>query len=354
MSVAIAGTLIRSSNQLSDVARQALVCINGGPQWLDWAMSSPAMYCEAADESGLIAQIQQRLHASPMTLLPGLGLWVSPVKLMSLGSADLRTLGKAEAGDTSVAVLEQTRRIFADQALLGEKDLRCSGEFLQALGVAAAPLFQACGFDDLLAVHAMMDAGLDSDGDDKERLHQEAAAFAVEKARTVPEFCDYYRIYLAYTKKMDALDSTAVARKAMVDGAVQTLLPLTLGATDCPRLPDRLPSPYAVRESLRDWHGDGRALGFSRLSLVVLQVVSQTAFRTETGDAAYELCDRYLASAQAFLTRNTGIEGRIGQDGSSLTFTVRDGRQQAVLLVDPDRMLSLAFFGAREQPAATA
>jgi hypothetical protein len=352
MTVIIAGKLIQKSTQLSELAQQTLTYIDGGPQWLAWALPNSMVCYELPDETTLLAQVQQGLHASPMALLPGLGLWVSPVKLMSLGSANLRALGRAETGDSSAAVMQQTQRIMQDHHLANATQLQSANLFLQELNVAPAPIFQAFDFNDRLSVYALAAMALGQDGDNPAQLRQDAAQFAVEQARTVAEFCDYYQVYLAYCKKMNALNGTALAREQLASQAVQTLLPLAFGAMDCPQLPDRLPSPQEVEQCLRNWLARGYKLGFASLSQVVLQVVTQTIFKTETGAEAKNLFDLYLSTAQSFLGSNRLAESRLGQDGASLTFTLQNGKQQAQIQVSPDRLLSLRKFGTWVAPGA--
>ncbi len=352
MTVIVAGKLIQKSEHLSELARQTLTYIDGGPQWLAWAMPNPMVCYEVADETTLLAEVQQGLHASSMALLPVLGLWVSPVKLMSLGSANLRTLGQAETQDTSTTVAQQTRRILDEHHLVDARQLSGAGTFLQELGVADSPVFQALDFNDRVALHRLAAGALGQDGDNPAQLRQEAAAFGIQQARTVPEFCDYYQVYLAHSKKMNALGSTASDRLRLCNQAVQTLLPLAFGAMECPQLPDRLPSPAEVEQCLRNWLARGRTLGFSSLSQAVLQVVTQTIFKDETGTDARRLFDLYLSTAQAFLGSNRLKEGRLGQDGASLTFTLQNATQQAQLHVSADRLLSLRRFGAWVAPDA--
>lgn len=354
MTVIVAGKLIQKSEQLSELARQTLTYIDGGPQWLAWAMPNPMVCYEVADETTLLVEVQQGLHASPMALLPVLGLWVSPVKLMSLGSANLRTLGLAETGDTSAAVAQQTRRILAESQLVDAQQLRSASVFLQELGVSDSPVFQALDFNDRVALCQLAATALGQDGDSPAQLRQEAAAFGIQQARTVPEFCDYYQIYLAHSKKMNALGSTASERLRLCNQAVQTLLPLAFGAMECPQLPDRLPSPAEVEQCLRNWLARGRTLGFACLSQAVLQVVTQTIFTSETGADARRLFDLYLSTAQSFLSSNRLKESRVGQDGASLSFTLQNATQQAQLHVSADRLLSLRRFGAWVEADATA
>lgn len=353
MTLFMSGRLIQKSGNLSELARQTVTYIDGGPEWLQWAVANQGARYELPDETTLVAAIQQGLHASAMTLLPGLGLWVSPVKLMSLGPDNLRTLAKAETGDGSEAVKEQLGRMLADHRLVTAQQLQSGAAFLQELGVEAAPLFQASDFNDRLRLQELAGLALGQHGPAPEALRREAAAWALEQARTVPEFCDYYQVYLARAGRMNALEGSADARADLARRALETLLPLAFGAMDCPQLPDRLPAPGEVERALQDWHAKGRMLGFPSLSQAVLQIVTQTDFADQSGDAARQLVERYRSRAQSFLGSRNSWTSQLGQDGATLVFDLDPGvaapggADYARLQVSADRVLSLREFGAR-------
>lgn len=354
MTVIVAGKLIQKSDSLSELAFQALTYIDGGVQWLAWAMPNPQVSYNVADETTLLAQVQQGLHGSPLTLLPRSGLLVSPVKLMSLGSDQLRLLGQYETGDSSPAVLDETRRMLAAHQLLTAQQLGDAAGYLRKLGVASAPVFNAIDFNDRVALAELAALPPGPSGSMLAPLRQEAAEFAVQQARTVREFCDYYQVYLAHAGKLDALGSNAPARAQLASQALDTLLPLAFGALDCPQLPERLPAPAEVDAALRSWLPKGYKIGFARLSQAVLQIVTQTSFTTQTGSEAARLFEQYLSEAQAFLSVNRILESRLEQDGSSLLYTLRGGGQQARLHVNADRLLSLRSFGTWKAPEAAA
>lgn len=350
MTVIVAGKLIQHPAGLSELARQVLACIDGGVQWLAWAIPHAHVCFAVADETTLLDEVQQGLHGSPMTLLPRLGLMVGPVKLMTLGSASLRLLSQCESGDASDAVRAQTQRILAENRLYSAQQLNQAGVFLGAMGVDAAPLFQAIGLNDRVAL-AELAAGIGEvafDGAALLPLRQEAAAFAVEQARTVAEFCDYYQFYLVHARKCDALSGTAAARAQLAAETMGTLLPLAFGALDCPQLEDRLPAPMEVDSALRHWLARGCKVGFARLSQALLQVVAHSAFTTERGADAARLFDAYLNAAQVFLDGQRIRDGRLEQDGVSLSYTMRSDSQQARLHVSAGRLLSLRSFGSLE------
>ncbi|MBT0569622.1 hypothetical protein KIK84_04750 [Curvibacter sp. CHRR-16] len=350
MTIIIAGKIIHKSGDLSMLARQTLAFVDGGLQWLDWALNNPTVCYDLPDETLLVGEVQQGLHACPMALLPTLGLWISPIKLMALGSPNLRTLAQAESGDTSTPILEQTQRILSDNQIITAAQLARANALLQDLGVAGSAVFQGMNFLDRLALFdlaALPDGQL---GQNPQQLRRDAAQFAVHQARTVQQFCDYYQVYLAQVAKLHALDATTEERNSIATQAMQTLLPLAFGALDCPQLPHRLASPDDVQRCLHNWLGMGRKLGFASVSEAVLQVVTQTIFSTETGTQASQLFDQYLRSAQAFLSNNNLRQSRLGQDGASLSFTLQNRDQQAVLHVSAQYLLSLGSFGAFPPP----
>ncbi|WP_390623100.1 hypothetical protein ACEQUB_p01328 (plasmid) [Ralstonia syzygii] len=350
MTVSVAGKLIPLPQALSEVGRLALAFIDGGIEWLDWAATAPMARYDFADETELIATVQQGLHASRLALLPRLGLMVSPVKLMTLGLADLGTLARAEGGDDSAVVAAQVRRILADHSLATREDLAAGASFLAQLGAGSAPLFQALGFDDSVALAGLMHL---PQGAQQPALRQEAASFAVQHARTVPEFCDYYQFYLDRAEQLGSSAATPGQREAAATAAMEALLPVLFGALDCPQV-QGLASPSQVALTVRNWLARGRVVGFARLSRGAQQIVRHTAYKGETGEAARRIVDLYLQAAQSFLAAHQADHGLMGQDGATCLFPVEAAQLHAELQMSSNGVISLNDFGTRPaSPAAT-
>ncbi|MCC4618965.1 hypothetical protein LL965_02310 [Xanthomonas cassavae CFBP 4642] len=328
MSVSIAGRLISMPTMLSTLGRQCLAFIDGGTQWLAWAIQSPGVRYDFPDESSLLDEVQQGLHGSRLALLPQLELRVSLVKLMTLGSADLGTLAQAEAGDTGPAVTAQLQRICRDNALYTANDLAAGRTLLTQLKVDAAAVFQWLDLEDSLALRQLAsEAPLVNV---TPALQQEAAAFAIEQARTPLEFCDYYRFYLACTATIAAADERAHTAAS----ALQTLLPLLFTTLDCPQVQE-IPSPSEVERGVAEWLARGRQIGFARLSLAAQQIVQHTRYRGDGGEQAASNAIRlYLQSAQAFLGAHRPDRGMLGQAGNSSVFAVQNDTLAALLQVN--------------------
>ena len=352
MTLIVAGRLIQKHADLSELARLSLMFIDGATEWITWAISNPMSRYDLPDEVALVAAGQQGLHASPLTLLPRLGIWISPVKLMSLGADHLRTLGRAEADDASDVVEEKLQSMLAEHNIVPAEKLRGVTTFLQKLGVESAPLFLVREFNDLLALVELEGLRPGQPGPRQEALCREAASWAVEQARTVPEFCDYYQVYLAHASNMQALEASADTRKALADRVLEKLLPLAFGTIDGPRLRDRLASPAEVERALHAWLAQGKMLGFGRPSQVVLQFVTHAGYTDGTGDDARILLERYLARAQTFLASRSSWKSHLEQDGATTIFTLTSGVAGssaddcvAQLQVSRDGVLSLRRFG---------
>ena len=358
MSISLAGRGVSSVDGLSALGRLTLSFIDGGLEWLEWATNSLTARYEFPDETSLVDGIQQGLHASGLVLLPRLGLVAGPAKLMSLGLTDLRTLAMAETGDSSDIVSAQLRRVLSDHALVLCHDLTAGSTFLKQLDVADSVVFQSITFDEQLAIWELLTVPGDDSGSNGstgstsptdvshgvEPIQLEAARFAVEQCRTPAEFVDYYRFYLAASAKGPKNEpSTPEQRLANVTRVMQTLLPVLFASLDCPRI-SGLPVPAQVAIAAADWIAQGKQIGFARLSEAAYQVVRFSTYRDETADAATQIVNQYLRSAQAFLSGNAVRRARMGQDGASCSFAFESQSLRALLLLSSTGTISLRDF----------
>ncbi|MHB8285714.1 MAG: hypothetical protein ACYDD1_13680 [Caulobacteraceae bacterium] len=350
MSLTVANRLIQGLSGLSEHGRLALAFIDGGVEWVQWAVNDPAARYALADESALLAAIQEGLHDTPYTLLPHLGLMISPVKLLTLTLADLTTLAKAEGGDTTAAVTALTPKIFTDHKITTQAELAAGQANLADLGVADAAVFQALSLPDRVALAGLLRLP-DLPTAAGTAVQKEAAAFGVAQARSPMAFVDFYLTYLYMTGKSGAPSATVDQRLASANTAMTTLQPLLLGALDCPKV-DGLVAPSVVAAAVKDWLMMGRQVGFSRVSQGVLQIVKHSTYTQETGDDARRLVATYLMGAQALLASTAPSGGFMGQDGASSILPLETADHQAELHLGPAGDITLS--GYRRKPAPTA
>ncbi len=348
MSISVANRPIQNSSALSESGRLALAFVDGGLQWLDWAIASPGAHYHFPDETALLDGTQKGLHGSPMALLPRLGLAVSPVKLMTLGLSDLRTLALAEAGDASPAVVAQVQRVLQEHRLLTAADLRNAQAFLASLGVAGAPVFQCIDFMDWVAL-CELPGGSFGGPAPSQPLQSEAATFGVDQARTPREFADYYRVYLHLAAHLPELaQASAAQRSEVAQAALYALLPALLGALDGPVLSAVPTAPAEVRMAVHSWLAMGRRIGFSQPSEGVRCIVEGTKYRGETGAAAARIVDTALQQAMAVLAANDLRSARLGQDGATMAAPVGPANAQVELQVSSAGLVSLTRLGGTD------
>ncbi|WP_414447554.1 hypothetical protein AB4851_13060 [Burkholderia sp. 22PA0099] len=343
MPLTLAGRRILDTSNLSEAARLTLSLIEGGTAWFAWAVAAPNARYDFADETQLVAAVQQGLHAAPLALLPALRLLVNPIKLLSLSAHDLRVLAAGEASGAAPEALERARALLDAHQLLTQDALAAGTDFLAQLGVDGAPLFQAVDLDGRLALAVL--AGMDEVARHPEFVQHEAAAFAVANARTALEFADLFRFYLDSTERLGNPAAHAAQRREAAQAALDHLYPALFGALDCPQVTG-LPAPFEVAQVVRNWVASGRALGFVRLSRGALQVARHGGYRGEQGEQAQQLVARYLADATAFLMESEVSSGVLGQDGGTCSYPIgRDGRH-AVVQLSHGGLISLATYQA--------
>jgi hypothetical protein len=315
MTLIIANRAITGQTNLSDVARLALATVDGGIEWVQWAVQAPGNYA-FSDESRLLDGVQRGLHGTACTLLPNLQLLVGPVKLMTLGPADLRTLLRAETDPSNPVLQSQLQTLLSNHRLVTATGFQAVRALLASLNLADNPLFQVLDLQSLTVLHAMM-AFPDAASNDP--VNQAAASFAVTQARSPAEFADYYTAFLGYVTRLSLRGEPAERQTQMATTAMQTLLPLLFGALDCPSV-GPLAAPGEVAAAVQDWLRRGNLVGFARLSEACANIMIHSNYAGGNSQQAQQTIQEYLGTWQAFLQTNPPRRGLMEQDGATCRF----------------------------------
>lgn len=324
MTLSVAGRSLRSPRTLTERAQLTLACIDGGMQWFEWASGPTAQRYDFADERSLLDGVQQGLHGTSMLWLPQIGLQVGAAKLLTLAIGELTPIQRVESGDDGAVLARQVNDVLAAHDLVTNAQLAAADAFLTELGVATAPLLQVLDFDERMAVWRLATASAQPAARAVSR--REAADFALARARSALEFCDYYRYYL-----QSAADGrNAAARQQATAEALDALLPALFDALGGPRF-EGSPAPNEMQLAINSYLATGRAIGFPRLSLAAQQIASQVAGLGGNADRLRRSVASVLQAAQAVLGSGSLRPGSLGQDGASLQFLAQDGDRRVLL-----------------------
>ncbi|UYY78423.1 hypothetical protein [Sphingomonas sp. R1] len=337
MTVRMASRVLQSAT-LSESGRQVLAFIKGGPQWLEWAIGTLHASYDFRDEVDLLMAVQSAIHGSPFILLPRLSLLVSPLKLMSVPAPDLRTLAHAEAGGDGAPRDAALNATLNANGLCTQRMLADGAAMLSTLGVGTAPAFQAMGLEDQLAIVA-----LQQDLASSASLNKEAATFAAARAQSASEFVDYFRACISYWAASAATFADTESRAEAIAAAVDTLLPLTFAALDCPQV-DGFVGAAELNTAIRNWLATGQSVGFTRSSLAMQQIIENGGYAGQKGAQAEKLLRDYIGSAQQALSVHNITKGRVEQNGQTWLFHTNSAAGQTDIELDRTGVISLRRF----------
>lgn len=322
----VAGIRKLNLEGFSEKFRLIIGVIEGGSDWLIWAIDDPSLYLWVLSEEELLLRIQEGLHVSGILPLnvKKRNLLISPLKLMQLDIDDLRSIVKGE---------NDTDRILEEYSLRTRDDLNKGLAFLVQLKVREHLIFQVMSLADQLRIFNLSqtdsnigDAGLD----------QEAAAFAVDQAQTPGEFADRYRFYLAVQEKLSASGSKS-ARKSRAQSAWDTLAPLCNGLLET--FSFNIGTYTQVRaidiaSNIGSRRSGGFKIGFLCKSAAICNIMKYSGFTDQKGAEARKIIQTYMDRAEEIIKNGEHEEIRLSQDGMTRSFRFEKSGGNAVVDLD--------------------
>ena len=296
-----------------------LALISGGEEWLEWIIADPNATYYFADELQLLAGVQMGLHATPLILLPNLGVMVHAFKLAELSEAELKTLQVVEDFTESNSAAKTNKKVATKvlhaHDIWSQSDLTIGQTFLTEAGVeeGQVPLFQATTLASNIALYNLVDGAL-TEAEQNPILQKEAASFAVGRAQDQLEFCDYYQFYMSTVKGPDAKSKLAERRERRAESIAEEISPLLYGWLWCPSLKE-VPTPAEVPSLVRNWLVEGKRLGFARLSSALFQINENAGLNGAKGLAAKGIIDQFMDRVHAVLVQQAPASVALSQDG---------------------------------------
>jgi len=342
-SVTVGSEPLTGDAALSPAGAAVIGLVDGGWNWLNWAIGNPAVNYHFADERRLLVGMQSGLHGHELMLLRGLGLLVHPLRLMELQADDLKVLAAVEneTGPNSVTEM-QARKTLAKYQLLSQTELAIGTEFLAQAGVAEAPLFQAMRLAHRVALFQLVD-GATSELSLNPMIQKEAAAFAVLHAQAPEEFVDYYRFYMSTVDDAEPQAKMAPARSRKAEAGLDALGTLLYGMLFCPAV-EGLPSPEQMNVIVQNWVAPGNNLGFSRLSLALAQIGQYADLKGATGEAAMKAVEQYMDQAERCILQLPAASITLSQDGGDYTYSYDNAPALAEICLAGNGNVTLATY----------
>jgi hypothetical protein len=349
--VLLGGYVLSSWDQLPEKVRQVLVLIEGGREWLDWAIVEPREIFQFPGYEALVEGVQAGLHNAFLMLLTRLGLLVGPGKLFRLPENVLTAIYEWELDGGTSSQKKVLQNILQRYGLWTQSELAAASHFLVDHGVDGASVFQVLSLQDQISfLHLLNDPDTPL-GRVPNELTTEATKFGVRHADNPEEVIDYLLFFLATVEKLGFETTTKGGvskdeKKRLWNRAQGILEELRRHVPDLLRslvFPE-VPSPEELELGLASWIGLGNVLGFRRLSAAVSQVYQYSDLRQQTGAEMRRIIDAYISRAQRFLAAHRPKPGVLLQNGASWYYEIEGAGGRAVLMLGNDDSLTLKQF----------
>ncbi len=318
MTLQVGGQPLTQLDQLSPGARQVMEFVRGGPEWLEWAAAETVPeHFAFAGEAALVEAVQAGLHDTSVVLLSELGLQVDVRRLWQLSPESLEVVAGNVRKDGRPTVKQ--RKALAANRLWTSEELEKATALLTEMGVASEPVFQAMSLGDRVAVRGLTESTASAG----------AAKLAVDQAVSPREFVDYYRFYMLVSEQLPGRSSVESRRsraeeiRGIVEPAVRPLL-------RCPHAPSDLSAAQAAA-LVQEWLETGRALGFSRLSHGLREIVGFAGVDISDSAAAERAIESYAEALNPLLQGEPDSE-ELTQDGSNQQFRWHGGDGSSAVL----------------------
>lgn len=320
--VTIAGQSVRQLDDLAPRTQTMLALIDGAERWLSWAIPASGPFFRFVDEAALVTGIQQGLHGSPLMLLQRLRLLVHPRKLWTLKEEQLNQVLSYEGDEEDNEVLgTSVQNVLNENGIFTQQNLASGLQFLQQIGQAQLPLFQALSLSDQIALMELVKTPPAPLALDR-TAQASAAAFAVESAQTPREFVDYYTFFFEAAQRLAPGDEPSALVQAVrrardvLTEPVQALLP-------CP-VSGRVPTPVEMYALVNQWVDQGQLVGFATMPSALRQIAASGPLPVpgEAEEAFRTRLRTFIDGVQQFLKYTEPSARTLSQDGLTYSYAL--------------------------------
>ncbi len=325
--------LIDNIADLGNRCQTILAMINGGPDWLRWAIGNSTMpVCQADSESELLLLIQQGLHSDDM--LHFNTFRVSIKKLLSMPDADLEQL--AIIRNTDFDTEANLRPLLIRNDLVDYADIGSVTGFVQNQQLENDKLFKCPAFNDMLALAAFVKQLPVTE----EQEFQQALLFAQKNAATAGEFIDLYNFFMFAVNNVLPAGLSPLIQTNEVSQLYSRLIPLvfnllftsTVGAGK---------SEMTIRENMQKIILSSRFIGYATCAAAAANLVQNINLLGQDETSVKIQAESYLTTIRNQVSLVPAPRGLLSQDGLFITYKYEDDTALTEIAVSSSGSISL-------------
>lgn len=305
--------LVENIAGLSTRFQTILSMINGGPDWLRWAMGNSIMpVCKASNENELLLLIQQGLHSDNIIHFNTFRLCLEKILSMPDGEVEQLALVRNTGSDTELHL----RSLLTRNKLMDYSDVQNAVDFIQQHQRDGGKLFKWPTFNNMLILAAFVKQLPTID----EQVMQQAFLFAENNATTVSEFIDLFNFFIYAVNHVFPAGLSPLIQTNEVTQLYNQLLPINYNILFTPSI-DPGNSEDVIRENLQQVLSSSRRIGYTTCAAAAANLVQNIHLSGQDNASIKTQVESFLTAILHQVCQNAAPEGLISQDGQLITYS---------------------------------
>jgi hypothetical protein len=327
------GQLVENIAGLSTRFQTILSMINGGPDWIRWAIGDSIMpACKVNNENELLLLIQQGLHFDNILRFNAFRLCLEKVLSMPDGDVEQLALVRNTGFDTE----SHLHPLLTRNKLMSYSDIQTAADFIQNHQPDNNKLFEWQTYSDTLLLAAFVKQLPVID----EQVMKQAFHFAEDNATTVSEFIDLFNFFIYAVDHVFPVGLSPLIQTNEVAQLYNQLLPISYNLLFTPSI-DPGNSEALIRENLQQIISSGRCIGYATCAAAATNLVQNIKLSGQDDASIKTQAESYLTTILNQLCLTAAPEGLFSQDGQLITYAYEASDVLAVIGVSSTGNISI-------------
>jgi hypothetical protein len=325
--------LVENIAGLSTRFQTILSMINGGPDWIRWAIANSIMpACRANTENELLLLIQQGLHSDNIIRFNTFRLCLE--KILSMPDGDVEQL--ALVRNTGFDTESHLHPLLTRNKLMDYSDVQAATGFIQNHQRDNNKLFEWPTFSNMLILAAFVKQLPAID----EQVMQQAFIFAENNATTVSEFIDLFNFFIYAVDHVFPAGLSPLIQTNEVTQLYNQLLPINYNLLFTPTI-DPGNSEIVIRENLQQIISSSRRIGYATCAAAAGNLVQNIKLSGQDDASVKIQVESYLTTILNQVRLTAAPEGLFSQDGQLITYEYEANGVLVVIGVTSDGNISI-------------